>query len=194
MDLNYLRRFSAYVSTFYHSEYITKLNSDSNLIKNTTQNCSILSWTLCYLQWKEDEQFTSFWCCENVCNWGWSVWQIRGKTSVFPSFICNSTRMKMFEHNLLYFIFTWNCGVFQINEAVSFLHNLGSLQHFSNDALKSKVVINPQWIVDVMACVVSVRSNAIEVRILKVHSHWVSVLGSAIVPFDGCQYLMWIAL
>ena len=53
---------------------------------------------------------------------------------------------------------------FQINEAVSFLHNLGSLQHFANDALKSKVVINPQWIVDVMACVVSVRSNAIEVK------------------------------
>ena len=25
MDLNYIRRFSAYVSTFYHSEYITKL-------------------------------------------------------------------------------------------------------------------------------------------------------------------------
>ncbi len=52
----------------------------------------------------------------------------------------------------------------QMVEAVSFLHSLGSLQHFSSDALKSRVVINPQWIVDVMACVVSVRSNAIEVR------------------------------
>ena len=54
--------------------------------------------------------------------------------------------------------------MFQVNEAVSFLHSLGSLQHFASHALKSKVVINPQWIVDVMACVVSVRSNAIEVK------------------------------
>lgn len=50
---------------------------------------------------------------------------------------------------------------------MSFLHSLGSLQHFTSDALKSKVVINPQWIVDVMACVVSVRSNAIQVT----HQH-----------------------
>ena len=30
MDLNYVRRFSAYVSTFYHSEYITQLSKEVN--------------------------------------------------------------------------------------------------------------------------------------------------------------------
>ncbi|KAL8560611.1 hypothetical protein ACOMHN_062576 [Nucella lapillus] len=47
-------------------------------------------------------------------------------------------------------------------QAVQFLHELGSLQHFTNDFLKDQVVINPQWIVDVMACVVSVKDSAIK--------------------------------
>uniref|UniRef100_K1PB18 non-specific serine/threonine protein kinase n=1 Tax=Magallana gigas TaxID=29159 RepID=K1PB18_MAGGI len=48
-------------------------------------------------------------------------------------------------------------------EAVAFLHDLGSLQHFSgNEYLHSKVVVNPQWIVDVMACVVSVKESPIK--------------------------------
>ncbi|XP_064623321.1 uncharacterized protein LOC135485349 isoform X1 [Lineus longissimus] len=50
----------------------------------------------------------------------------------------------------------------EISNAVQFLHDLGSLQHFTNDRLKSRVVINPQWIVDVMACVVSVHSSPIK--------------------------------
>ena len=52
---------------------------------------------------------------------------------------------------------------FQMLQAVQFLHELGSLQHFTNDFLKDQVVINPQWIVDVMACVVSVKGSAIKV-------------------------------
>ena len=32
MDLNYVRRFSAYVSTFYHSEYITILYTTKDCI------------------------------------------------------------------------------------------------------------------------------------------------------------------
>ena len=45
-----------------------------------------------------------------------------------------------------------------------FLHDLGSLQYFENQFLKSKVVIDPQWIVDVMACVVSVHDTPIQVH------------------------------
>ncbi|XP_053405125.1 uncharacterized protein LOC123565346 [Mercenaria mercenaria] len=56
-------------------------------------------------------------------------------------------------------------GIFEPSEifqAVQFLHDLGSVQHFSNEYLKSNVVINPQWIVDVMACVVSVKNDFIQ--------------------------------
>ncbi|XP_064625808.1 uncharacterized protein LOC135486696 [Lineus longissimus] len=50
----------------------------------------------------------------------------------------------------------------ETKQAVKFLHDLGSLQHFDNQSLKNKVVINPQWIVDVMACVVSVHNSCIK--------------------------------
>ena len=53
---------------------------------------------------------------------------------------------------------------FQIKQAVSFLNDLGVLQHFDNEFLRDRVVINPQWIVDVMACVVSVHNTVIKVR------------------------------
>ncbi|XP_060565876.1 uncharacterized protein LOC132724909 isoform X2 [Ruditapes philippinarum] len=56
-------------------------------------------------------------------------------------------------------------GIFEPSEifqAVQFLHDLGSVQHFTNEYLKSNVVINPQWIVDVMACVVSVKNDFIK--------------------------------
>ena len=49
---------------------------------------------------------------------------------------------------------------------MQFLHDLGSVQYFSNEYLKSKVVINPQWIVDVMACVVSVKTDFIDVSMV----------------------------
>ncbi|XP_041374603.1 uncharacterized protein LOC121387519 [Gigantopelta aegis] len=58
-----------------------------------------------------------------------------------------------------------NCGIFdqlEVFQAVQFLHELGSLQHFTNEYLKSYVVVNPQWIVDVMACVVSVKDSHIK--------------------------------
>lgn len=47
----------------------------------------------------------------------------------------------------------------EVTQAIRFLHELGTIQHFNNDFLKNKVVINPQWIVDVMACVVSVHNK-----------------------------------
>ncbi|WAR27954.1 PATS1-like protein [Mya arenaria] len=56
-------------------------------------------------------------------------------------------------------------GIFdkiEVHQAVRFLHDLGSLQHFTTEKLKTKVVINPQWIVDVMACVVSVKNSPIQ--------------------------------
>ncbi|KAH9524593.1 hypothetical protein Btru_027277, partial [Bulinus truncatus] len=59
-----------------------------------------------------------------------------------------------------------NCsGIFEATEvahAVQFLHELGSLQHFTSASLKSHVVINPQWLVDVMACIVSVKDSHIK--------------------------------
>lgn len=68
----------------------------------------------------------------------------------------------------LFFIFSYILItlLIQFAEAVAFLHDLGSLQHFSgNEYLQSKVVVNPQWIVDVMACVVSVKESPIKVRV-----------------------------
>ena len=62
----------------------------------------------------------------------------------------------------------------QIREAVSFLHNLGSVQHFRNEYLKTRVVIDPQWIVDAMACVVSVHDTPI---IVSIFTHmWIQLL------------------
>ena len=57
-------------------------------------------------------------------------------------------------------------GIFEhaeIMQSIRFLHELGTLQHFSNEFLKDRVVIDPQWIVDVMACVVSVKDSPIKV-------------------------------
>ncbi len=50
-----------------------------------------------------------------------------------------------------------------MSQAVQFLHELGVLRHFDNEALRSKVVTDPQWIVDVMACIVSVKDSPIKV-------------------------------
>jgi len=50
----------------------------------------------------------------------------------------------------------------EILQAIRFLNDLGSLQYFEINGLKDKVVINPQWIVDVMACVVSVKKTAVK--------------------------------
>ena len=53
--------------------------------------------------------------------------------------------------------------LFQVRLAVQLLHDLGTLQYFDNDFLQDYVVINPQWIVDVMACVVSAQDSSIQV-------------------------------
>ncbi len=55
----------------------------------------------------------------------------------------------------------------EILQAIRFLNDLGSLQYFEINGLKDKVVINPQWIVDVMACVVSVKKTAVQEGRLK---------------------------
>uniref|UniRef100_A0A1I8IUY9 non-specific serine/threonine protein kinase n=1 Tax=Macrostomum lignano TaxID=282301 RepID=A0A1I8IUY9_9PLAT len=49
-----------------------------------------------------------------------------------------------------------------VRQAVSFLNDIGSVQYFDTDYLRHKVVINPKWIVDVMACVVSVKNSPIQ--------------------------------
>ncbi|XP_021359968.1 uncharacterized protein LOC110454660 isoform X1 [Mizuhopecten yessoensis] len=49
----------------------------------------------------------------------------------------------------------------EIAQAIQFLHDLGSVQYFPTEHLKGHVVINPQWIVDVMACVVSIKQEGI---------------------------------
>jgi leucine-rich repeat kinase 2 len=57
-----------------------------------------------------------------------------------------------------------NHGIFQKNElaqALQFLHDLGSLIHFNNEFLREKVVINPQYMIDLMSCLVSVNNNFI---------------------------------
>ncbi|WAR15320.1 PATS1-like protein [Mya arenaria] len=60
------------------------------------------------------------------------------------------------------------CGIFDRNEmvqAIQFLHDLGAVQFFDTDFLRSMVVIYPQWIVDVMACLVTVHEGAVQVRL-----------------------------
>ena len=57
-----------------------------------------------------------------------------------------------------------NAGIFESDEvlqAIQFLHDLGSLQYFSSEHLKNYVVINPQWIVNVMACIVSIKDSPV---------------------------------
>ena len=58
-------------------------------------------------------------------------------------------------------------GIFDekdVRTAIQLLHDLGTVQYFDNDFLRDYVVINPQWIVDVMACVVSAQDSPIQVR------------------------------
>ena len=56
------------------------------------------------------------------------------------------------------------CGIFdkqELTQVIQFLHDLGSLLHFNNEFLKNKCIINPQYIVDMMACLVSVNQTCI---------------------------------
>ncbi|RNA35085.1 putative serine threonine- kinase pats1, partial [Brachionus plicatilis] len=57
-----------------------------------------------------------------------------------------------------------NHGIFEQTElaqALGFLHDLGSIMYFNNQFLRDKVVINPQFMVDLLACLVSVNNNHI---------------------------------
>ena len=49
----------------------------------------------------------------------------------------------------------------EVREALAFLHELGSVQYFPQEFLKSRVVVNPQWLVDVMACLISVKKSVL---------------------------------
>ncbi|CAD5120940.1 DgyrCDS9493 [Dimorphilus gyrociliatus] len=49
----------------------------------------------------------------------------------------------------------------ELVQCIEFLHELGAIQYFNNEFLKNRIVVNPQWIVDVMACVVSVKLSPI---------------------------------
>ncbi|CAF1146931.1 unnamed protein product [Adineta ricciae] len=58
-----------------------------------------------------------------------------------------------------------DAGIFEPDEvlqSVQFLHDLGSLQYFASEQLKNYVVINPQWIVNVMACIVSIKDSPVK--------------------------------
>lgn len=50
-----------------------------------------------------------------------------------------------------------------MKEGLRLLHDLGSVQHFSNELLRNKVITNPQWLVDVMACLITVKESIIKV-------------------------------
>lgn len=55
-------------------------------------------------------------------------------------------------------------GIFdksELNQVIQFLHDLGSIMHFNNEFLRDKIIINPQYMVDLMACLVSVNNNFI---------------------------------
>ena len=57
---------------------------------------------------------------------------------------------------------------FQLVQAIQFLHDLGAAQFFDTEFLRSLVVIYPQWIVDVMACLVTVHQGIVKVKEVKV--------------------------
>ncbi len=57
-----------------------------------------------------------------------------------------------------------NHGIFdksELNQTIQFLNDLGSLIYFNNEFLRNKVVISPQFLVDLMACLVSVNNKFI---------------------------------
>lgn len=58
-----------------------------------------------------------------------------------------------------------NHGIFdsvELSHTLQFLHDLGSIMYFSNqEILRTKVVIDPQFMVDLMACLVSVNNTSI---------------------------------
>ncbi|KAL4233400.1 hypothetical protein ACF0H5_008081 [Mactra antiquata] len=58
-----------------------------------------------------------------------------------------------------------SCGIFdkaELVQAIQFLHDLGAVQFFDTDFLRRMIVIYPQWIVDVMACLVTVHQGVVK--------------------------------
>ncbi|KAL3307307.1 Leucine-rich repeat serine/threonine-protein kinase 2, partial [Cichlidogyrus casuarinus] len=55
------------------------------------------------------------------------------------------------------------CGIYadEIQRATKFLHDLGSIQFFENEMLQDIVIVRPQWLIDVMACLISVNNDKI---------------------------------
>uniref|UniRef100_A0A914URF5 non-specific serine/threonine protein kinase n=1 Tax=Plectus sambesii TaxID=2011161 RepID=A0A914URF5_9BILA len=49
-----------------------------------------------------------------------------------------------------------------VKEGLALLHELGSVQYFSNELLRDRVITNPQWLVDVMACLITVKESVIK--------------------------------
>ncbi|CAH1800343.1 unnamed protein product [Owenia fusiformis] len=80
-----------------------------------------------------------------------SVIKMRNKASVVP---LETIEELANEHGLF--------DKSEIDQVIQFLHDLGTLQHFDNPFLRDRVVIEPQWIVDVMSCVVSVKDSSIK--------------------------------
>lgn len=59
-------------------------------------------------------------------------------------------------------------GIFEkseLSQVVQFLHDLGSIMHFNNEFLRKKVIVNPQYMVDLMACLVSVSNFLFNFRV-----------------------------
>lgn len=52
-------------------------------------------------------------------------------------------------------------GELEIQQGIRFLNDLGIIQYFKNSGLKENIIINPQWIVNVMACLVSVKKKSV---------------------------------
>ncbi|CAD5126558.1 DgyrCDS14654 [Dimorphilus gyrociliatus] len=50
----------------------------------------------------------------------------------------------------------------EVLQVIHLFHDLGTIQYFENEYLKNKVIINPQWIVDVLSCVISVHENSVK--------------------------------
>jgi len=52
-------------------------------------------------------------------------------------------------------------GELEIQQGIRFLNDLGIIQYFKNSGLQENIIINPQWIVNVMACLVSVKKKSV---------------------------------
>eukprot|EP01133_Synstelium_polycarpum_P015754 gene15754-18720_t len=66
-------------------------------------------------------------------------------------------------------------------DATSFLHNMGLVLHYNTPSLKNLVVLDPQWLADIMSSLITFSHNWIKRGIL-VHSELVSIWGGRYDP------------